>query len=44
MLPHDQEDKSSIVVEMPSSIRAKAFATHTVSLSNFGQFAALVYY
>ena len=31
-------------MEMPSLIRAKAFATHTGSLINFGKFAILVYY
>ena len=44
MLPHDQEGKSAIVVEMSPLIRAKAFATHTGSLTNFGEFAVLVYY
>ena len=44
MLPQDQEGKSAIVVEMSPLIRAKAFATHTGSLTNFGEFAVLVYY
>ena len=44
MLPHDQEDKSAIVVEMSPSIRAKAFATYVDSLTDFGGFALLVYY
>ena len=44
MLPHDQEGKSAIVAEMSPLIRAKAFATHTGSLTNFGEFAVLVYY
>ena len=37
MLPHDQEGKSDIVVEMSPTIRTKAYATHTGSLTNFGQ-------
>ena len=44
MLPHDQEGDSSIVVKMSSLITAKAFATHTCSLTNFGEFAVLVFY
>ena len=44
MLPHDQEGKSDIVVEMSPTIRTKAYATHTGSLTNFGQFAVLVYH
>ena len=44
MLPHDQEDKSAIAVEMSPLIRAKAFATHVDSLTDFGGFALLVYY
>ena len=44
MLPHDQEGKSAIVVEMSPLIRAEAFATHADSLTNFGEFAVLVYY
>ena len=44
MLPHDKEGKSGIVVEMSPLIRAKAFATHTGSLTNFGEFAILIYY
>ena len=44
MLPHDQEGNSSIVVKMSSLITAKAFAIHTCSLTNFGEFAVLVFY
>ena len=44
MLPHDQEGKSAILVEMSPLIRVKAFATHAGSLTNFGEFAVLVYY
>ena len=44
MLPHDQEGKTDIVVEMSPTIRAKAYATHTGKLTNFGQFAVLVYH
>ena len=44
MLPHDKEGKSGIVVEMSPLIRAKAFATHAGSLTNFGEFAVLIYY
>ena len=44
MLPHDQEVKSDMRVKMSPLIRAKAFATHTGSLTNFGEFAVLVYY
>ena len=44
MLPHDQEGKSAIVVEMSPLIRAEAFAAHADSLTNFGEFAVLVYY
>ena len=34
MLPHDQEVKADIVVEMSPMIRAKTFATHTGSLTS----------
>ena len=34
-LPHDQEGKPVIVVDMSPLIRAKAFATHAGSLTNF---------
>ena len=44
MLPHDQEGKSAIVIEMSPLIKAKAFATHDGSPTNFGEFAVLVYY
>ena len=44
MLPYDQERKSAIVMEMSPLIKAKAFATHTGSLTNFGEFAVLVYH
>ena len=44
MLPHDEEGNSSIVVKMSSLITAKAFAIHTCSLTNFGEFAVLVFY
>ena len=44
MLPHDQEGKSAILVEMSPLIRAEASATHADSLTNFGEFAVLVYY
>ena len=44
MLPHDKEGKSGIAVEMSPLIRAKAFATHAGSLTNFGEFAVLIYY
>ena len=44
MLPHDQEGKSTIVVEVSPLTRGKAFATHAGSLTNFGEFAVLVYY
>ena len=43
MLPNNEEGKSANVVQMPSLIRAKAFATHTGSLINFRKFAILVY-
>ena len=43
-LPYDQEDKFAMVVEMSPLIRVKVFATHTGSLTNFGEFAVLVYY
>ena len=44
MLPQDLNGKSSIVIEMSPLIRAKAFATHSGSLTNFGEFSVLVYY
>ena len=44
MLPHDQEGKSAIVIEMSPLIKAKAFATLDGSPTNFGEFAVLVYY
>ena len=44
MLLHDQKGKSAILVEMSPLIRVKAFATHAGSLTNFGEFAVLVYY
>ena len=44
MLPHDQEGKSDIAVEMSPIIWVKALATHTSGLTNFGEFAVLVYY
>ena len=44
MLPHGQEGKSDIAVEMSPIIWVKALATHTGSLTNFGEFAVLVYY
>ena len=43
MLPHDQQGKPAIAVEMPSLIRAKVFVTRPRSLINFGEFAILVY-
>ena len=43
MLPHEQEGKPVIVVEMSLLIRTKPFATHAESLTNFGWFAVLVY-
>ena len=43
VLPHDQEGKSTIVIEMPLLIRAKVFATNTGSLTNFVELAVLVY-
>ena len=43
MLPLDQQDKSTIVIQMPLLIRAKVFATNTGSITNFGEFAVLVY-
>ena len=43
MLPYDQEGKFDIVVEMSPTIRAKAFVIHTASLTNFDEFAILVY-
>ena len=36
MLPHGQEGKPAIVVEMSPLIRDKAFAIHAGSLINFG--------
>ena len=36
MLPHDQEGKPAIVVQMSPLIRAKAFGTYAGSLTNFG--------
>ena len=44
ILPLDQEVKSAIVIEMSPLIWAKAFAKHIGSLTNFGEFAVLVYY
>ena len=44
MLPHDQEGKPDIVVEVSPIIRAQFFAKYTGSLTNFGEFAVLVYY
>ena len=44
VLPHDQEGKSDIVVEMSPITRTKVFPAHTGSLTNFGEFAVLVYY
>ena len=44
MLPQDKEGKSAIVIEMSPLIKAKAFATHDGSPTNFGEFAVLVYY
>ena len=44
VLPHELEAKSSIIIEMLPLIKAKAFATHTGSLANFGEFSLLVYY
>ena len=44
MLPHDREGKSTIVVKLSPLIRAKAFATHTGSLTNFDEFTVLVHY
>ena len=44
MLPHDEEGKSAIVIEMSPLIKAKAFATLDGSPTNFGEFAVLVYY
>ena len=44
MLPHDQEGKSAIVIEMSPLIKAKAFATHDGSPTNFGESAVLVYH
>ena len=43
-LPHEQEGKSAILEEMSPFIRAKAFAIHTGSLTNFDEFGVLVYY
>ena len=43
MLPHEQEGKPVIVVEMSLLIRTKPFVTHAESLTNFGWFAVLVY-
>ena len=43
MLPHDQQGKPAVAVEMPSLIRAKVFVTRPRSLINFGEFAILVY-
>ena len=42
-LPYELEAKSSIVIGISPLIKAKAFATHTGSLANFGQFPLLVY-
>ena len=42
-LPYDQEGKFAMVVEMSPLIRVKAFATHNGSLTNFCEFAVLVY-
>ena len=44
MLPHYQEGKSAIVVEMSPLTRAKAFTIHIGSLTNFDEFTSLVYY
>ena len=44
MLPLDQKGKSTIGVEMSPLKGVKDFATHTGSLTNFGQFGFLVYY
>ena len=43
MLPHEQQGKPAVAVQMPSLIRAKVFVTRTGSLINFGEFAILVY-
>ena len=43
MLPHDQQGKPAVAVQMPSLIRAKVFVTRTGSLINFGEFTILVY-
>ena len=44
VLPYELVAKSSIVIEMSPLIKAKAFATHTGSLANFGEFSLLVYH
>ena len=44
VLPHDHKGKSDIVVEMSPITRTKVFPAHTGSLTNFGEFAVLVYY
>ena len=44
LLPYELEATSSIVIEMSPLIKAEAFATHTGSLANFGEFSLLVYH
>ena len=44
MLPHDQEGKFTIIIEMSPLIKAKVFATHDGISTDFGEFAVLVYY
>ena len=41
---YNPEDKLSIVLEMSPLIKAKAYSTHTSSLTNFGEFSVLMYY
>ena len=42
-LPYDQEGRFAMLVEMSPVIKVKAFATHNGSLTNFCEFAVLVY-
>ena len=44
MLPHDQEGKSAIIIEISPLVKAKAFATNDGISTDFGEFAVLVYY
>ena len=44
ILPSDHDSKSALVIEMSPLIRAKAFATHSGTLRDFGEFALMIFY